>query len=252
MTSAMEHRSMIGSGLSPRIWGNLPVKNWSSRIGGLMMLEDGMSYAADPYTIVGTVAAVSTEAGVPAIKVTSSTTNNGVTGIQHAGKLHVGHDNRWAFECQFKLDSVADTIAGWAFGLAGAVLANNQAILDDDGTIEGDFIGFHRKEGDGDAIEVQVVEGNSVTTLGSAQVIAADTLYRIGMVYDSNRLRFYMSSAQSSPVSVDDVVEIASVDPATQTNLDETADMFPTILSNAASTTASNATVQLFAFGREF
>ena len=217
-----------------------------------MFQEDGLKYAADPYTIVGAVAVTNSQAGLPAFTVVSSTTNNGVTGIQTKGQLHLGFDSRWAFECAFKISSVADTIAGWSMGLAGAVLANDEAIMVDAGTIAGDFIGFHRKESDGDAIEVQVVEGASATTLGSAQVIAADTLYRVGMVYDGFRLRFYISSAQSSPPSVDDVVEIASVDPSTQTNLDETADMYPTILSNAASTTASTLTVQMFAFGREF
>jgi len=252
MTSGMEHKTMVGSGLSPKIWGNLPVKNWATRSGGLFFQEDGLKYAADPYTIVGAVAVTNSEAGLPAFTVVSSTTDNAVTGIQTKGQLHLGFDSRWAFECAFKISSVADTVAGWGVGLAGAVLANDEAIMVNAGTVAGDFIGFHRLESDGDAIQMQVTEGAATTVLGSAQAIGATTLYRVGMVYDGARLRSYISSAQSSPPSIDDVTEISSIDPFSQTNCDETADMYPTILSNAASTTASTLTVTMFAYGREF
>jgi hypothetical protein len=248
----MEHKTMVGSGLSPKIWGNLPVKNWATRSGGLFFQEDGLKYAADPYTIVGAVAVTNSEAGLPAFTVVSSTTDNDGTGIQTKGQLHLGFDSRWAFECAFKISSVADTIAGWVMGLAGAVVNDGETIIDDDGDVVGDFIGFHRTQGDGDAIQMQVTEGASTTVLGSAQLIGAATLYRVGMVYDGARLRSYISSAQSSPPSIDDVTEISSIDPFSQTNCDETADMYPTIAAHAASTTASTLTVTMFAYGREF
>lgn len=110
---------------------------------------------------------------------------------------------RMWFECRVRFGSVADSNSGYFIGLGEEGLAAADTIADAGTLASKDLIGFHRLEGDGDALDtVYRKAGQNQVTVGTdAKTIAASTWYKLGMVYDpfysdGPRLFFYVDGVR--------------------------------------------------------
>lgn len=114
--------------------------------------------------------------------------------IRDAGEL--------VFEARISTTTVTDTKHGILVGLCEDTAFSATVPIAADGTkADINMVGFHRLEGDGDALDT-VYKANGVTAVtvqSDAQVIAADTYYKLGMTFNrrrDNRLRFYINGLE--------------------------------------------------------
>ncbi len=91
------------------------------------------------------------------------------------------------FETRVKFSTIADTKNGVFIGLLEDVALTATVPIAAAGTLaDKNFVGFHRLEGDGDAIDtVYKADGVTQVTVGAdALTIAADTWVKLGMVFE--------------------------------------------------------------------
>lgn len=97
-----------------------------------------------------------------------------------------GEDFALAFEARVKFGSIANDVLGGFVGLAEENAAAHNFIADAGTMVDKDFIGFHRLEGDGDAIDF-IYKKNGQTQqslISDMATIAADTYVKLGFLYD--------------------------------------------------------------------
>lgn len=91
------------------------------------------------------------------------------------------------FEARIKTSTIADTKHGWFLGLMEDAALTATVPIAAAGTIaDQNLVGFHRLEGDGDAVDT-IYKANGVTqvTVGAdAAVLVADTFVKLGMVFE--------------------------------------------------------------------
>jgi hypothetical protein len=109
------------------------------------------------------------------------------------------HKRMW-FEIRLKTSTIADTKHGFFTGLIDASALSATVPIAAAGTLaDENFVGFHRLEGDGDAVDtVYKADGVTQVTVGTdAVTLVADTYVKLGMKYSpehprgSYRLTFY-------------------------------------------------------------
>lgn len=91
------------------------------------------------------------------------------------------------WEARLRTSSIADTKHGIFAGLAALATLSATVPIAADGTLADiNLVGFHRLEGDGDALNtVYKADGvTAVTVEEDAATIAADTWFKVGMYYD--------------------------------------------------------------------
>lgn len=105
---------------------------------------------------------------------------------------------RFAFEVVLSTSTIADTKHGFVVGLADTTANTATTPITAAGAIaDRNIVGFHRLEGDGDALDlIYKADGvTQVTVKADAITIAADTDYRLGMTYDNVRPDFNLSDS---------------------------------------------------------
>ncbi len=110
-----------------------------------------------------------------------------------------GNNKPLAFEARVKTTSVANTISGMFVGLLEANAVATDVPLVDAGTLaDTNFIGFHRLEGDGDALDiVYKADGQTQQSFTDAKVIAANTYYKVGFYWDGvETIKFYFDGIE--------------------------------------------------------
>lgn len=114
--------------------------------------------------------------------------------IQDAGEL--------IFEGRVKASTIADTKNGFFLGLIEDVAMTAITPIAAAGTIaDQNLVGFHRLEGDGDAVDT-IYKANGVTQVtlqADAVTLVADTYVKLGMVFNRKRdnvLRFYKNGLE--------------------------------------------------------
>lgn len=140
---------------------------------------------------------------------TTDTTDNdqiaigGKTGLFQIAR---GNNKPLGFEARIKTTSVANTISGMFCGLGEANVVATDVPLVDAGTLaDTNFIGFHRLEGDGDALDiVYKADGQTQQSFTDAKTIAADTYYKVGFYFDGvETIKFYFDGVEYATARLD-------------------------------------------------
>lgn len=107
------------------------------------------------------------------------------------------------FEARIKAELITDAQNGIFCGFMEEGLLGSDTIIVDGGTLaDKDYVGFHRLEGNGDALDVvhNVDSDGGVTLSADAVTLVADTYVKVGMrlAPGSSTLRFYADGVELS------------------------------------------------------
>lgn len=215
-----------GRGLSPRIWNHMRGQNLSpdGLSNGFEFFDDFVNHgaiAAAANDVSGgyaayidtsnTINALATEPGGVVQFSTDATDNDecwlttgGNTGV--LGKISdtSGDEKLTLFECRFRVDQVADNEGAIFIGLAEEGLAAADTKVDNTGVMaDKDFIGFNTVHADGDALRIDYKKEGETQQNVQSSVLAADTWYKVGMVYNpradsSKRISFFIDNVEQS------------------------------------------------------
>jgi len=200
-------------GPSPRIWGNLPQSEIDSRPGRIIHIFDrfdalGPHASASSSTVTekngpwstfisqgGSITAASASVPGGGITVSADGDDEGVVLTRWLPLFKIAYGGKpfW-FEARVKSSTVANTKHGIFVGMINAITPSATVPIAADGTLaDQNLVGFHRLEGDGDAIDT-VYKANGVTQVtvkADAIALAADTYVKLGMYFDGTTLFFF-------------------------------------------------------------
>ena len=238
MTAYVQHKGPTGPssaqtrGLSSRIWGRLPIKNWSVGLGGgRFFFDDFMNHPAHisaqtignyaSYISTGVTLKQAAGEATGAIEVAGNDADNDEGSIISGGgaggmvALDATGAGRVAFECRFKKASIANNALGFFVGLSEEGSQGDNAMADNTGVIaDKDFIGFHVLADDGDSLDFTWRKsGETVQVHADIATMAADTYMKMGFLYDpahpdDKKIKIFIDNGVEESVYV------------TQTNLD--------------------------------
>ena len=197
---------------SPIIWGDCPVNDMVSAGTGYFFQDDFIN-APDLATNVaqgaaqvgkyttflsdGSVIGNVAEAG-GAVFLDSSASNE--SAILRCGgaafNLATGSKKLW-FEARVKFGTIANDQNGVFLGLYEDVAMSATVPLAADGTLAAEVaVGFYKFEEDGDGLDLVHSDGSTATTLkADATTLEADTYYKLGMVFENDKITFYNNGA---------------------------------------------------------
>jgi hypothetical protein len=208
MTAYVQHKGPTGAssgqtrGLSARIWGRLPVKNWSVGLGGRYFFDDFLNHPAHisaqtignyaSYIDTGVTLKQSASEPTGALEVAGNDADNDEGSIISGGgaggmvALDATGAGRVAFECRFKKASIADNALGFFVGLSEESSQAANALVDNTGVVaDKDFIGFSVLADDGDSLDFTWrTSGQTVQVHADIATMAADTYMKMGFLYD--------------------------------------------------------------------
>ena len=208
MTAYVQHKGPTGPlsaqtrGLSARIWGRLPVKNWSVGLGGRFFHDDFMNHPAHisaqtignyaSYIDTGVTLKQSATESTGAIEVAGNNADNDEGSIISGGgaggmvKIDATGSQRIAFECRFKKADVDDNGLSFFVGLSEEGSQVTTALAEDSGILnDKDFIGFHVLADDGDSLDFTWRKNGQVVQVhADIATMAADTYMKMGFLYD--------------------------------------------------------------------
>jgi len=145
----------------------------------------------------GTITKLAVSNGVGGVVFTETDDNQGLSlaTIALPFKIDIGQGKFW-FEARIKSDTITDTRNGWVLGLWEQQTLSATVPIAAAGTLaDANFVGFHRLEGDGDAVDtVYKADGVTQVTVGTdAVTLVADTYVKLGMIFEpaTNILTFY-------------------------------------------------------------
>lgn len=212
-------------GPSNSIWSGCPVESFRDGIGGFILedyfvnapvfattvsqngwypvLDSNVTLKGDPTTNGG------------GLKLTTTATDNDfgylTSGGNAAGAFKIvakgsGGKKLW-FETRVKYGSITELAS--FIGLAEEGLAAAGTLTDDTGVIaDKDYVGFRVVVADGDGLDAayRIDGGSEVVAKEEAQVLVADTWYKLGMTWDpsegaSGILRFYINGTSVGTVA---------------------------------------------------
>ena len=233
----MQHKGLSNEALqlSPKVWGNIPVRSCASLIGG-------NGRVANPILMPGASAAgvmaetggdlIATDGTAPTTALAAADRGWKITPADNKG-FTLGFPNcnadftqsrRWGYEVCFAQQTGASH--GFAGGLASRADAGVDAIAVSTIFTAGEvvvtnvsFLGFRNPEDadidilyktDGSAIPSTAATGLHTTT---AATLADATFIKLGMNSDGRNIRFFVDNAQiGDPVSLDDAYLPAEAD----------------------------------------
>jgi hypothetical protein len=187
-------------GFSPGIWADCPVLEIIHGIKqGIILADDfvnGPRVAAGAEAVAGLYRGFASTGGLVAdggewggtLDLSSDGDDEGASLRTSTSPFQISrsHGKLW-FEARVKSSTVDDDKHGLFVGLrADAALTVIDPIAADGTLADGNFVGFHRLEGDGDAIDtVYKANGVGQETVGSdAITIAEDTYVKVGFVFN--------------------------------------------------------------------
>lgn len=194
-------------GHSPAIWSNCPIgsirENNSIGIHRRVQFgQDGfktstnvnaaMAYWSNGFNLFGSDGAPVTayDADGGGITVSSDGDNEGLSLQPTIAPLQIGQAYlpMW-WEMRMKTSTITDTKHGFFAGLAALLTLSATVPITAAGALaDVNLVGFHRLEGDGDALDtVYKADGvTQVTVKADAAVLVADTFFKVGMFFDPN------------------------------------------------------------------
>ncbi len=199
------HRRNLGSALtdrnpSPNIWADCPWEEiQSGNIPGVAFFDDFASFPKTPATTEGnwgqyaqfssTGGTITAGTGLGGEAVFASDGDNEGASIRTLATPFkiIRTGKKFWFEARVKSSTITDTKHGFFLGLlADAALTATLPIAADGTLADTNLVGFHRLEGDGDAVDlVYKADGvTAVTTGADAITLEADTYVKLGMVFD--------------------------------------------------------------------
>ena len=232
MTAYVQHKGPTGPssaqtrGLSSRIWGRLPIKNWSVGLGGgRFFFDDFMNHPAHisaqtignyaSYIDTGVTLKQSASEPTGALEIAGNDADNDEGSIISGGgaggmvALDATGAGRVAFECRFKKASIAHNALGFFVGLSeeGSQAAN--ALVDDTGVVaDKDFIGFSLLGPDGPSLDFTWrTSGQTVQVHADIADMIADTYMKMGFLYDpahpaDKRIKIFIDNGVEESVYV--------------------------------------------------
>jgi len=202
MTSNLMHKGISGRLLSPRIWGNLPIKNFNVGLGGRYYFDDFQNHPAHisaqtignygSYIDTGVTLKQSATEATGAIEVAGNDADNDEGSIISGGgaggmvAIDATGTGRIAFECRFKKEDVDDNGLAFFLGLSEESSQAANALVDDTGVVaDKDFIGFSVLADDGNSIDFTwKTAGQTVQVHANIHTMVADTYVKLGFLYD--------------------------------------------------------------------
>ena len=227
MTAFVQHKGRTSPrGLSSRIWGRLPLKNWSVGLGGRFFFDDFLNHPAHISTqtignyasYIDTGVTLKQAAGevTGAIEIAGNDADNDegsiITGGGAGGMVAIDASGtgRVAFECRFKKASIGDNGLSFFVGLSeeGSQAAN--ALTDDSGVIaDKDFIGFSVLQDNGEELDFTWKKaGQTVQVHANIASMVADTYMKMGFLYDpgnhpnDKKIKIFVDNGEEEAVYV--------------------------------------------------
>ena len=232
MTSYVQHKGPTGPssaqprGLSSRIWGRLPIKNWSVGLGGgRFFYDDFLNHPAHISTqtigsygsYIDTGVTLKQADGEPtgAIEIAGNDADNDEGSIISGGgaggmvALDATGAGRVAFECRFKKASIGDNGLAFFVGLSEESSQAAEALVDNTGVVaDKDFIGFSVLQDDGDSLDFTWrTSGQTVQVHADIATMVADTYMKMGFLYDpahpaDKRIKIFVDNGVEESVYV--------------------------------------------------
>jgi len=208
VTSNVMHKGLSSRLLSPRIFGNLPIKNFSVGLGGRYFFDDFLNHPAHvsaqtignyaTYIDTGVTLKQSATEATGALVIAGNDADNDegsiTTGGNEGGMVAIDAtgSGRIAFEARLKIDTVADDDLAFFIGLAEEGLAAQNTLLDNSGELaDKDFVGFRSKHVNsgtaGQNAELDFAwekSGQTIQEHANIHTIVADTYMKVGFLYD--------------------------------------------------------------------
>ncbi len=197
------HGQDTSSNPSGTIWGRIPVRDIiEGVVPGYFRhfnfvefrksanVNAAVAFWADGWNLFGSDGAVVADAGAQGGGATFSSDgdNEGVSFQMVGLPFFLSRDyGRFAFEVRLKTSTITDTKHGFFTGLLDTATLSATVPIAAAGTLaDENFVGFHRLEGDGDAIDtVYKADGVTQVTVGTdAITLVADTYVKLGMYYE--------------------------------------------------------------------
>lgn len=260
MVQSLEHKgdrvTEIANELSPRVWGNIPLRSCIGLHGGNGRLANPLSIpiAAAGVSEVGGGDIIFGEAGA-ITGVASADGSQNCTMVDNK-MITLGFSNcscafaekrRWAYEV--RISSATATSHGIFCGLASAATSGSsifslESILTDHNAVDTDasIVGFYKLGGS--AVFATMAKNDAAATTvndftASAKTVTGGTLVKLGMNSDGSNLRFFVDNVQ-----VGDAVDLDN------TNLPIESDLKPVIAVHTDNTTVLNLGFLAFAEAR--
>ena len=186
---------------SPNIWGDCP---WldivEGKTAGVAFFDDFLAIPKTPATTEGnwsqyaqfsstggTITAGTGQGGEAVFGSDGDDEGASIRTLATPFKITRALKKLW-FEARVKSSTITDTKHGFFLGLmADAALTATVPLTAAGALADTNLVGFHRLEGDGDAIDtVYKADGVTAVTVGAdAVTIAADTYVKLGMVFET-------------------------------------------------------------------
>jgi len=276
MTAYVQHKGPTGAssaqtrGLSARIWGRLPIKNWSVGLGGgRFFFDDFMNHPAHistqtignyaSYIDTGVTLKQSPSDQTGAVVVLGNNADNDEGSMISGGgaggmvALDATGSGRIAFECRCKKEVIVDNGLGFFIGLSEEGSQAGNALVDDTGAVaDKDFVGFSNLADDGDSLDFTwKTNGQTVQVHADIATMAADTYMKMGFLYDpahpaDKRIKIFIDNGVEETVYVTSTQMAAATFPD-----DEELCLFFATKMLTADTTARAFTLDWWALGVE-
>lgn len=181
---------------SPTIWGRVPIDQiLCGRANGIFQFDDFTDFPYITTPTITTQAAIGGKLGYKAfgssggtlvnsgkqwgeIVMTETDDNEGVSFATIALPYKIERANaHFACECRVKFNNIADNDTGFFFGLSGLVTLSATVPISATGTlVDGNFVGFHRREGDGDQIDTCFRADDAGSTVDAVSYVDTDAI----------------------------------------------------------------------------
>ena len=202
MTSNVMHKGLSSRLLSPRIFGNLPIKNFSVGLGGRYFFDDFLNHPAHisaqtignyaTYIDTGVTLKQSATEATGALVIAGNDADNDegsiTTGGNQGGMVAIGAtgSGRIAFEARLKSDTVAADDLAFFIGLAEEGLAAQNTLLDNSGELaDKDFVGFRAKHDANSELDFAWEKsGQTIQEHANIHTMVANTYMKVGFLSD--------------------------------------------------------------------
>jgi hypothetical protein len=228
-----------GTGPTPAIWSRIPGGDLNVRqpVGDdfeyFQLQAAGKYHGAMPYTgyidTSNTIAQLATGGNLGICQLLTDATDNDEVWLQPGSASSVlgsinhasGTRGLVAFECRFRVGSVADDVTAIFLGLAEEALAAADTKADNTGAMaDKDYIGFnsvHTNSGTtGTNAKLTFVYNEAsgagpITAIANVQTMVAATWYKVGFCYDPNaqadkRITIYVDGVEQSTYVTDTAI----------------------------------------------
>jgi hypothetical protein len=162
-----------------------------------------------------TAGTITMDAGAPTgVVKLFTTTDNEDTGISilggknTAGQLVFASNKKLWVEARVKFSNITDSKFGVFVGLAEEALASTAGVVANTGAmVDKDYVGFHRLEADGDAMDAvyntALGSTSPVTHLADAATLVADTWIKLGIYCDGSYVYYFVNGQKvGDPVAL--------------------------------------------------